>query len=320
MNKLSLNKSWIFLLIPIGLVFFVLVPELQGKYDAFNKQEIELQQKIYQLDSLKQLNEPTKKDLRKIKNLEIETPIKKLVFGKQRYLYYKIGGMLVVFIFMFGGMMGSSYWVKRKKSSSKNKQISFTFEDFSQDAIGQQVSWEATENSGSNFLSEHFKKSRLGHKISSSSYMKFVAWGFFLIGVNSVVWSYMEFFEFSKLALTFMKGGKLFFTSGGGIFLLIGVFLLISSGAKANFLTQKRKIILGDAEIVPFQQTYALQVLEKFIPGKSSGGYFCYEVNLITKEGKRFNLLNHGDKQYILSDMMKISKLLNIPVWNKNVS
>ena len=77
-------------------------------------------------------------------------------------------------------------------------------------------------------------------------------------------------------------------------------------------------MIVG-GEIIPFQHAYALQLLEKFIPGKSSGGYFCYEANLVTKEGKRFNLLNHGDKQYLLSDAVKISKIFSIPVWNKNV-
>ena len=317
MKKFNLNSSWLFVLIPIGIVFFVVMPELGKKYEAYTKQETELHQQISQLDSLKQLESPTRRNLNEIKRLEITTHVKKLSFGKQRYLYYKIGGMFIVFIFMFGGMFGSSYLVRRKKRSPNNKEISFNFGDFTQDVIGQQISWEATEGSGSNFLSEHLKKTSKGYKISSSSYMKFVAWGFFLVGANYTIWSFVEFFEFSKKAMTFMQGGKIFFTSGG-VFILVGIFLLISTGAKAYFHTRKRKMVVG-GEIIPFQHAYALQLLEKFIPGKSSGGYFCYEANLVTKEGKRFNLLNHGDKQYLLSDAVKISKIFSIPVWNKNV-
>ena len=224
MKKISLNSSWLFLLIPIGIVFFVVMPELGKKYEAYNKQQTELQQEIVQLDSLKQLERPTRRDLNTISRLETTVHVKTLTYGKQRYLFYKIGGMFVVFIFMFGGMFGSSYLVKRKKTSPNNKEITFNFGDFTQDVIGQQISWEATEGSGSNFLSEHLKKTSKGYKISSSSYMKFVAWGFFLVGANYTIWSFVEFFEFSKKAMTFMQGGKIFFTSGG-IFILVGIFL-----------------------------------------------------------------------------------------------
>ena len=137
------------------------------------------------------------------------------------------------------------------------------------------------------------------------------------MGLNYVAWSYIEFFEFSKEPLTFMQGGKMFFISGGP-FVLIGVFLLFSFGAKAFLNSQKRKVLV-DGEIISFQQVYALQVLSKFIQGNKSGGYHCYEVNLVTQSGERYNLLNHGDKEYLLSDMVKISRFLKVPVWNNGV-
>lgn len=137
------------------------------------------------------------------------------------------------------------------------------------------------------------------------------------MGLNYTVWSFIEHYKFSKEALTFMEGGKLFFTSGG-VFMLIGFFFFLSKGTKVVFHKQKRKMIIG-GKILPFKDAYALQVLQKFIEGNSSGSYFCYELNLVTKDGERYNLLNHGDKQYLLSDMVKVSKLLKVPVWNKGV-
>ncbi len=126
---MSLKSSWLFLLIPLGILFFVLVPELESKYERYNSNQTSLHKDIYLLDSLKQIHSPTTKDKHLIKKLEITLPIH---------------------------------------------------------------------------------------------------------------------------------------TS-------------------------------------------------------SSGSYFSYELNLITQKGDRFNLLNHDDKQYLLSDMMKISKLLKVSVWNKNV-
>ncbi|WP_425657088.1 hypothetical protein [Tenacibaculum ascidiaceicola] len=318
MEKISLNNSWFFAIIPIGIFIFVAFPQFQNMYESFHKREIEVQQSVRKLDSLQQLTNPTRKDLNDIKRLEITAPLHKLSISKQRYTYYKTGGMLAVLAFMFIGMFGSSYWAKRKKNSPTNKQIEFSFSDFTTDTIGQNISWSAVKGSGSNFLSERLRKTAFGYKITSSSYLKFVAWSFLLMGLNYVVWSYIEFFEFSKEPLTFMHGGKLFFISGGP-FVLIGVFLLFSFGAKAFLNSQKRKVLV-DGEIIPFQQVYALQVLSKFIQGNKSGGYYCYEVNLVTQNGERYNLLNHGDKEYLLSDMVKISRFLKVPVWNNGVA
>ncbi len=317
MKKISLNSSWFFAIIPIGIFIFVALPQLQNMYDAFHKREMKVQQSVRELDSLQQLTNPTRRDLNNIKRLEISVPSQKTGIARERYTYYKTGGMLALLAFMFVGMFGSSYWAKRKKNSSNNKQIEFSFEDFTTDAIGQYISWDPVKGSGSNFLSERLRKTSSGYKITSSSYMKFMAWSFLLMGLNYVAWSYIEFFEFSKESLTFMHGGKLFFTSGGP-FVLVGVFLLFSFGAKA-FLNSKKRKVLVDGEIISFQQVYALQVLSKFIQGNKSGGYHCYEVNLVTQSGERYNLLNHGDKEYLLSDMVKISRFLRVPVWNKGV-
>ncbi|WP_428743664.1 hypothetical protein [Tenacibaculum sp.] len=318
MKKVSLNNTWFFAIIPIGIFIFVALPQLQNTYESFHKREMEMQQSMRELDSLQQLTNPTRKDLNNIKRLEISVPIHQLSIEKQRYIYYKTGGMLAVLAFMFIGMFGSSYWAQRKKKSSSNKQIEFSFGDFTTDAIGQHISWNALKGSGSNFLSERLRKTAFGYKITSSSYMKFVAWSFFLMGLNYVAWSFIEFFEFSKEPLTFMHGGKLFFTSGGS-FLLVGGFLLTSFGATTYINSQKRKVLV-DGKTIPFQQLYALQVLSKFVEGNKSGGYYCYELNVVTQQGERYNLLNHGDKEYLLSDMVKISRLLKIPVWNRNVA
>lgn len=318
MNKIALKSSWLFLLIPLGIIFFVVVPELEKKYDRYNNNQITLQKDIYRLDSLKQEKKLSSKGKHLLKKLEITVPVHKKVYGNEQFLFYKTGGMLLVLAFMGIGMVLTSYISNRKKTSPKNKQIDFVFEDPTNDVIGQQISWDALENSASNFASEVYKKTAQGYKITSSSFTKIFAWSFFLIGLNYVVISFYEYYHIYDIPLTFMKGGKLFFTSGGP-FLLIGLVLLFMFSPKVFIHTRKRKIIIG-GEILQFQQVYALQILQKFSSGSgSSGGYFSYELNLITNKGIRYNLLNHGDKMYILSDMMKISKLLKVPVWNNGV-
>ena len=318
MKKLPFKSYWLFLLIPFGVIFFVLIPELDKKYEQYNEHQTILKNDIHTLDSLKQLTKLTSKEKHLLTKLEITVPIHKKVYGGEKFMFYKISGMLLVFVFMGVGMVLTSYVSNKKKTSPNNKQIDFVFEDPTNDVIGQQVPQGALESTSSNFASEVLKKTTTGYKITSSSFTKVFAWSFFLIGLNYVAISFYEYYQINAVPLSFMKGGKLFFTSGGP-FLIIGLVLLFMFSPKVFIHTRKRKILIG-GEIISFQQVYALQVLQKFAAGSgSSGSYFCYELNLITQKGERFNLLNHGDKTYILSDMIKISKLLKVPVWNNGV-
>jgi hypothetical protein len=313
MHKTSFKFSRLLLIIPIGVFVFILLPELTKKYNDFKKQETELKESAIQLVELQQIEKLTTSEFHKLKTLEIGLPIRQLSFERQKFLYYKTGGMFIVLLFMGIGMLLTSFLTQRKKNSPNNRTVDFQFNDPDLDTIGKQISWEAKENSGSNFASETLKKTAFGYKITSSSFVKVFAWSFFLVGLNYVVLSFIEFYSISQKQMTIMQAGKLFFSTGG-IFLLIGLFLLFSFGAKVHINKQQRKIII-DGQILSFKDLHALQILEKFTQGKSSGGYFCYEVNLITKDGKRYNLLNHGDKVILFSDMMKIHQLFKTQVW-----
>ena len=71
MNKIALKSSWLFLVIPLGIIFFVVVPELEKKYDRYNNNQITLQKDIYTLDSLKQVEKLSSKGKHLLKKLEI---------------------------------------------------------------------------------------------------------------------------------------------------------------------------------------------------------------------------------------------------------
>jgi flagellar biogenesis protein FliO len=317
MKLLNIKPSWLFFLIPIGLITFVLFPEIQQTYTTYDNKQVVLQQDVFTLDSLKQLTAPGTKDLHTIKRLELTIPVHKMAYKREAFLYYKTGGMLAILLFMGIGMFATSYISNKRKTSFKNKTIDFSFENPNDNPIGKRVSWEPLESSGSNFSSEVLKKTVTGYKVTSSSFTKVFAWSFFLVGLNYIVVSFIEYTQTTDIPLTFMKGGKLFFTSGGP-FLIIGFILILMFSSKVVINTRKRKVIIN-GEILSFDQIFALQVLEKFIEGSSSGSYFCYELNLITQNGDRHNLLNHGDKDYILSDMVKISRFFNVLVWNKGI-
>lgn len=312
MNKINLRTSWLWLIIPLGIFIFVIVPELQKMYHSHEKATIIYEQKKEDLLNLQQTINPDKRQQKQIEQLERSVAITHKNLLKQKYLYLKIGSIIAILIFMGLGAMISRFLEQRNYRN--RPQTSINFEDFSNDIVGHQISWDAIQTSGSNFLSERLKKIRIGYKISGTTFTKIFAWSFFLIGIVYTIISFIEFHQFSKEPISFMIGGKLFFTSGG-IFTLVGIFLLFAFSAKAILHLQKQKIIV-DGQMISFKEAYALQVLKKFIQNNSSGSYFSYELNLVTQNGTRHNLLSHGSKEVLLYDTASLQRILKIPVWD----
>ncbi|CAA0152237.1 hypothetical protein [Tenacibaculum maritimum] len=318
MTKSFFNRSWLFLVIPVGFILFVIAPEIQKKYNDYKEHQIALRNNIYILDSLKQLKKTNTKDNHLIKKLEITIPIHTRVYRRQKFLYYKTGGLLIILILMGIYIIGLCH-SSNKKKATKSKRINFNFENPEKDRIAQQISWNSLESSSSNFKSEILKKTKNGYQIMASPVIKVFAWSFFLIGGNYLLFSIVQHYESLCSSFSFIQIGKLFFTSGGP-FLLTGIFLIALSLPKVYINTFKKDITFFNKKIL-FQEIYALQIIEKFSKSKrSSNSYPSFELNIITKNGNRYNLLNHGDKTHLLSDMVKISKVLRVPIWNKIIS
>ena len=74
-----------------------------------------------------------------------------------------------------------------------------------------------------------------------------------------------------------------------------------------------RKIALID-------KVHAIQLLHEFVKRKTRGPrprYLdTYEMNMITSDGSRVNVVRHGDKERLLKDAEKLSIFLGKPIWN----
>jgi hypothetical protein len=55
-------------------------------------------------------------------------------------------------------------------------------------------------------------------------------------------------------------------------------------------------------------------IAERVSGNKSS--YLSYELNLVLSDGRRINVIDHGDKIKILVDAHDLAEFLDIPIWN----
>ena len=63
---------------------------------------------------------------------------------------------------------------------------------------------------------------------------------------------------------------------------------------------------------VKINNIISLQINNKMITSKHGLSYPCYELNMLTKNGRRINILNHNDIDQLTSDAEKLSVFLSV--------
>ncbi len=58
----------------------------------------------------------------------------------------------------------------------------------------------------------------------------------------------------------------------------------------------------------------AIQIIPERLSGKNST-YTSWEINLISHDAQRLNVMDHGNKRSIQQDAQKLSEFLGVPVW-----
>ncbi len=148
--------------------------------------------------------------------------------------------------------------------------------------------------------------------------------------------SYRTAFQLLLLAGVCLTGNSIFSGSDdnaylvpggmGAFFLLAGLFLLWNGSLRANFdfrrkyyWKDRRKPRSGNMDNLrdnlPLKKIAALQIVKKFCRGNNRYTYCCYELNLVTSDGNRLNVTNHGGRTAIEEDALKLATRLNVPVW-----
>jgi hypothetical protein len=135
------------------------------------------------------------------------------------------------------------------------------------------------------------------------------------------------------LAATPSKGGAT--SSFTVVFpVLIGLVFAIAGGAMFYFGTapivfdkvggcfwkgrkdpNKTINMTGQDGFTPLEQIHSLQLISEYCRGKDSS-YYSYELNLVLEDGKRVNVIDHGNLDQIRKDARTLSGFLQKPLWD----
>ncbi len=190
------------------------------------------------------------------------------------------------------------------------------------DPIATQTEWKSACRGGANFRT--FKLVRVNpHRIKFRTTFGALLFAliFLVPGLGLVVliiWeSYLTAFT---TELMVVAGLGLIFAGVGG-YLLYRQILPIVFDEQIGLFWKKHKpretvVIDGVTEdCVHLEFIHALQIVAEFISGKNSN-YYSFELNLVLKNGKRINVIDHSNKKKIDCEAKILSEFLNVPVWD----
>ncbi len=63
---------------------------------------------------------------------------------------------------------------------------------------------------------------------------------------------------------------------------------------------------------VKLERILSLQINNKIVIRKQGLNYYCYELNMLTKNGRRINILNHNNISQLLIDAQHLSEFLEV--------
>ena len=67
---------------------------------------------------------------------------------------------------------------------------------------------------------------------------------------------------------------------------------------------------------VPFAEIHSIQLLDEEVRRTSESMFWSYELNLVLSNGKRINLIDHGNQREIRWDAGDLSRMIDVPIWD----
>lgn len=194
-----------------------------------------------------------------------------------------------------------------------------------EDPIAQQTNWKPLEKGGSNFRTHELKiigynRLEVAATLQSKLFIAlFVIAGFGMMGY----YFYTIYFKGpisseDNLWILILVGVGF---SVGGLFGLVKAFTKKIFDKQTGYYWKGTK---GPRQTYGFQQSdrfiplstiHALQIIKEKVRTKNSS-FTSYELNLVLKDLRRMNVMDHSKLEKLREDAEALSKFLNVPIWD----
>ena len=179
------------------------------------------------------------------------------------------------------------------------------------DEVALKVSWAPLVGGGSNFCTHRLQStsglSRSGLEFKTT-FSVYLFWGAFI----SIALASLAFHTIPNL----LSGEGL---DGGAslipiAFLVLGIWSISRLRGQESLFDRSTGQFTKGPHRISLRDVHALQLIREYISGKHS--YYSYELNLVHRDGRRFNLTDHGSLRAIREDADQLGRYLGVPIWD----
>jgi hypothetical protein len=193
------------------------------------------------------------------------------------------------------------------------------------DPIALRTAWTPAKNGGASFQT-HRLVSIHPYRMEFRPTVGFLLFGgfFMFMGVGAVFLSIVfaiqsHTFPAGLIAIFPMLIGLVFALTGGWLMYTGSARIIIDKEEKAAWKGRKSpREVFNISELKDYSEIkniHALQLISEHCDGSDSS-YTSYELNLVLADGKRINLIDHGNRKKLIADAQTLAEFLGVPLWN----
>lgn len=193
------------------------------------------------------------------------------------------------------------------------------------DPLAQKIKWTPAKRGGSNFRTHKLfmdGSNRAGFKATWGAKifcLLFVAVGIAVPIIFSVSDAQNAGTEFSYETLFPFGFGALFVGVGSFMFYSYAKPIIFDK-MNGNYWKGWKQPAQGYSHTPPengarLSNIHAIQLLSEYVRGEKKS-YYSYELNIVLKDGKRLNVVDHGSHSRLIDDAEKLSQFLGVSVWD----
>ena len=193
------------------------------------------------------------------------------------------------------------------------------------DPVAEQTSWMPAKRGGANFRTRRLvtvTPNRIEFRASIGAKIFF---GSFLLGGIGVTVGVSAFhfstgtFSFNSDTVLPLLAGIVFATVGGCLLYFGTAPIVFDKGRGWFWKGRKARDGVFDSNsskhFAGLEDIHALQLISEYCRG-SKRSYYSYELNLVLRDGRRINVMDHGDCEKLREDAETLSRFLERPVWD----
>ena len=192
-----------------------------------------------------------------------------------------------------------------------------------EDSVALKTEWDPLKGGGTNIRTHALKRTDNDRCVfrPAAGYIAFCGF-FLLIGLGIMVAFIIVIHRRDPGQFIPILMGLLFAAVGGGM-LAVGarpvVFDKETGTAWRGWREPRSDFEHGQERSGVFcrlDDIHAIQIVSEYIRSNKNKSYTSYELNLVMADGKRLNVVDHGDVAQIRKDAAELGVYLEVPVWD----